>query len=78
MRFIPGQPGAELQAAAKATRTPVPRAAKPLLRLDKAMRDYEVRRFVVHRPARSQRVLSTLCPGVKALSVDRLKELWTT
>ncbi len=61
---------------AKATRTPVPRAAEPLLRLDKAMRGYDVRRFVVHRPARSQRDMATLSPGVKALSVDRLEVLW--
>jgi hypothetical protein len=40
------------------------------------MRGYDVRRFVVHRPARSQRGLSTLSPGVKALSVERLKDLW--
>jgi predicted AAA+ superfamily ATPase len=61
---------------AKATRTPVPRHAEPLLRLEKTIRDYDVHRFVVHRPSRTQRGLSTLSPGVKALSLDRLTDLW--
>jgi uncharacterized protein len=61
---------------AKATRTPVPRAAEPLLRLDKAIRDYDVRRFVVHRATHDQRDLTTLARGVKALPVERLRALW--
>ncbi|MBM4085467.1 MAG: ATP-binding protein [Planctomycetes bacterium] len=60
---------------AKATRTPVPGSAEPILRLDKAMRGYELSRFVVHRIA-GQRGLSTLTPGVKALPVDRLRDIW--
>lgn len=43
----------------------------------KAMRGYDVRRFVIHRPTRSQLDMTALSPGVKALSVDRLKALWT-
>ena len=63
---------------AKATRTPVPRHAEPLLRLNKAIWDYDVRRFVVHRASRNQRDLSTMSPGVKAVSPDRLTDLWRT
>ena len=61
---------------AKATRTPVPRAAEPLLRLAKEIKDYDVRRFVVHRPSGGPRRLAALRPGVKALPVDRLAGLW--
>jgi len=61
---------------AKATRTPVPRAAEPLLRLAKAIARYDVRRFVVHRASRSQRDMSALSPGVKALPIDRIPDLW--
>lgn len=61
---------------AKATRTPLPRAAAPMLRLDKAIKGYDVRRFVVHRPSRGRRDSSALSPGVIALTVDRLHEIW--
>lgn len=61
---------------AKATRTPVPRMAEPLQRLAKAIRNHDVRRFVIHRPSRGRRSLSALSPGVKALTVDRLPGLW--
>lgn len=36
----------------------------------------DVRRFIVHRASRTQRGLSALSPGVKALPIDRLPELW--
>ena len=61
---------------AKATRTPTPRATEPLLRLEKAIKRYDVRRFVVHRPSRGRRTFAALSPGVKALPVDRLVDLW--
>jgi len=61
---------------AKATRTPVPRAAESLLRLTRAIKDYDVRRFVVHRPSGGSRRLTALRPGVKALPVDRLANIW--
>jgi hypothetical protein len=61
---------------AKATRTPTPPAADPLFRLDRAIDGYDVRRFVVHRPTRGGRSFSTLCPGVKALPADCLREIW--
>jgi predicted AAA+ superfamily ATPase len=61
---------------AKATRTPVPRGAEPLLRLAKAIEGYDVRRFVVHRPSGGRRRPAALRPGVKALSADRLAGIW--
>ena len=61
---------------AKATRTPLPRLAEPIMRLEKAIKNYDVRRFLVHRPSRGQLDLSTLRPGVKALSLDRVTALW--
>lgn len=60
----------------KATRSPAPRAAEPLLRLEKAIKNYDVRRFVVHRPSPQRPRMSALSPGVKALAVDRLADLW--
>lgn len=61
---------------AKATRTPRPRDAEPLQRLDRAIRHYAVRRFVVHRPTGRPPHTTALSPGVKALPADRLAELW--
>lgn len=61
---------------AKATRTPIPRAADSLERLAKATETYDVRRFLVHRPAHKGRGLAVLRPGVKALPADRLAGLW--
>jgi predicted AAA+ superfamily ATPase len=63
-------------AEAKATQTVTPDAAQSILRLDKAIDQYDVRRFVVHRPARGKHRLSTLCPGVKALPFTGLSEIW--
>ena len=61
---------------AKATRTPVPRSAQSLLRLARAIQRYRVKRFVVHLPLASQRSLTALTPGVRALAADRLVEIW--
>ena len=61
---------------AKATRTPMPRAAEPLQRLDKAITRYDVQRFVVHRSSHGERGLSTLSPGVKAIPIDHLCGVW--
>jgi predicted AAA+ superfamily ATPase len=60
----------------KATRTPVPRAADPLLRLATAIEDYDVRRFVVHRPSGGRRDSSALRQGVAAVPASRLADLW--
>lgn len=61
---------------AKATKTPLPRAAEPLQRLASAIKGYDVKRYVVHRKPNGQRNMSALAPGVKALTVDRLGEIW--
>lgn len=61
---------------AKATRSPVPRAAEPIQRLDRAIKEYDVRRFVVHLASSGQHRMTALTPGVKALPVDRLADLW--
>jgi len=75
--FLLPQGGRQLTLVeAKATHTPVPRAAEPLLRLTRAIQNYDVRRFVVHRPSLGQRNMTTLRPGVEALPLDRLAKLW--
>jgi len=61
---------------AKATRTPVPQAAESLMRLARTIKNYDVRRFVVHRSSGGSHRLTALRPGVKALSVDQLAVLW--
>jgi len=61
---------------AKATRTPVPQAAESLMRLARTIKNYDVRRFVVHRSSGGSHRLTALRPGVKALSVDQLAALW--
>ena len=61
---------------AKATRSPIPRAAEPLQRLAKAVENYDVRRFLVHRPSGGARNTTALSPGVSALAADRLASLW--
>lgn len=63
---------------AKATRSPTPRHAEPLIRLENAIKRYDTRRFVVCRSSSGQRDLSTLRPGVKTLSLNRLSDLWQT
>lgn len=60
---------------AKATRTPTPRAAESILRLDKAISAYDVDRFVVHRSTTGQPQYAALRPGVKALAVERLDDI---
>ena len=60
---------------AKATRTPRPSDAAPLLRLDRAIEGHDVSRYVVHRPVRGERQFTTLAPGVRALSCDQIAEL---
>jgi predicted AAA+ superfamily ATPase len=63
-------------AEAKATRTPLPRMAEPLLRLGRSVSGRDVRQFVIHRPSGGERSSPALCPGVKAVGVDRLAEIW--
>lgn len=61
---------------AKATRTPTPQAAEPMLQLQRNITGYDVRRFVVHRPSSGQRRVATLAPGVQAVPCDRIGDLW--
>ena len=61
---------------AKATRTPTPPAAEPILRLDRSIKHHDVQRFVVHRSVPGQRPLGTLTRGVRAVPVDRVGDLW--
>jgi hypothetical protein len=71
-------------AEAKAPRSPLPRAAEPLRRLAEAVNDYDIRRFVVHRPpgggqrprSDETRQSKALSPGVKAVSTNQLPGLW--
>jgi hypothetical protein len=57
---------------AKASRTARPEMAEPLDRLARAVRGYDVRRRVVHRPTKETRGLSALRPGVRAYGVEDL------
>jgi predicted AAA+ superfamily ATPase len=61
---------------AKATRSPSPADAGNLLRLSRAVERYDVRQFVVHRSARHGPEAGALRPGVRALPLPRLRELW--
>ena len=61
---------------AKASRTVTPGMAESLVRLGKAVRRYDVTKLVVHAGAEAGAAsLTTLRPGVKAVSVDRLLPL---
>ncbi|MBI2931218.1 MAG: ATP-binding protein [Planctomycetes bacterium] len=57
---------------AKASHTADPAMAGSLLRLREAVKRYETRAFVVHRPARELDSLSALSSGVRAGSLERL------
>jgi predicted AAA+ superfamily ATPase len=59
---------------AKATATPMPEAAKPLLQLSRSIRRYKSVAAVVCRAAREKTGFSALSPGVKAIPVERLSE----
>jgi predicted AAA+ superfamily ATPase len=61
---------------AKATRTPAPHHAEPLIRFEKAIKRYDTRRFLVCRASPAERQFSTLRPGVTVLPSDRLDGLW--
>jgi predicted AAA+ superfamily ATPase len=63
---------------AKASRTPRPEDARAILRLDRAVEGYDVTRFVVHRAAKGGAAFDALAPGVRAVSVDRVGEIFDT
>jgi predicted AAA+ superfamily ATPase len=56
----------------KSSRTVTPGMAEPLVRLGKAVSRYQTTSVLVHRPGKEAIPLTTLRPGVKAVSVDRL------
>lgn len=55
---------------AKASRTVTPAMAEPLVRLARAVRQYDTRRVIVHRGV-AEEALTAIRPGVSAMSVDR-------
>ncbi len=70
--LVPSGPARLLLVEAKAGRTVAPISARSLLRLDKAIDEYEVERLVVYQPSPDMQNLSALCPGVRAVSVQGL------
>ncbi len=61
---------------AKATRTPTPQAAGPMIRLAASIDRYKTAKYVVHLPAKEESPYTTLSPGVRALPYTRLAEVW--
>jgi predicted AAA+ superfamily ATPase len=59
---------------AKATRTPMPDSGRSITKLMQAMKGYEVSGYVAI-PKLGKAGLSTLCPGVRAVAVDGLREI---
>lgn len=72
--LVPAGPSRLLLAEAKAGQTVAPGAARPLLRLDKAIDGYDVERLIVHQPPSRGPNLSAIYPGVQAVSVEGLLE----
>jgi len=60
---------------AKATATPMPEAARPLLQLSRSIARYKSVAAVVCRTAGGKTGFTALSPGVKAIPVERLFEL---
>ncbi len=67
--LMPLGPGKLLLVEVKAGRTVFPGDAVPLLRLRKSMKSYESTCLVVHRPSRSNKGITAIEPGVKAVSL---------
>lgn len=57
---------------AKASRTAMPEMAESLHRLTNAVSNYDVRSYLIYRPSKQGPAISTLRPGMKALSVEEL------
>jgi predicted AAA+ superfamily ATPase len=57
---------------AKASRTVWPETAESLSRLSKVVSNYNVDRFLIYRPSKEKESISALCPGIKALSIEKL------
>lgn len=59
---------------AKATRTPMPDEARPLVRLAESAGNYKTRAFVVHADPRKGAGTSALCEGVKTVGLKGLAQ----
>jgi hypothetical protein len=67
---LPGGERRLMLLEAKASRTATPRMGETLVRLSKAVSDYRVECFVVHRSSEETKDISVLRPGVRALSLQ--------
>jgi len=56
----------------KASRTAFPEMAGSLTRLSKVISNYEVNRFFIYRPSKEAEAITTLRPGTKAISLEKL------
>jgi hypothetical protein len=57
---------------AKASRASLPEMAEPLSRLSKAVFNYKVDSLFVYRSLKEKESTTTLRPGIKALSIEKL------
>lgn len=73
--LVPLGPGKLLLVEVKAGRTVFPGDAVPLLRLRKSMKSYESTCLVVHRPSRSDKGITAIQPGVKAVALQDALEM---
>lgn len=62
---------------AKASRTVNPHMARSMQRLSKDMARYQLSLFVVNWPSKRTERLGVLAPGVRAVSADRLEEIFS-
>ena len=67
---VPNGSGRLALVEAKASRTPSPRMAEPLARLDRAVKGYETERWVVYPGSPDPTAGTVLSPGTKALTLD--------
>ncbi|NKB71413.1 MAG: DUF4143 domain-containing protein [Candidatus Latescibacteria bacterium] len=72
--LVPAGPTRLVLMEAKAGQTVRPEAARSLLRLDKAIDEYEVERLVVYQPSAAMQGITALRPGVRAVSVQDVLE----
>lgn len=63
---------------AKASRTVTPDDARSAIRLGESMKKYKVHSFVVHLPDKSLQPLTALSPGARAISYERISDIFLT
>ncbi len=61
----------------KASKTVTPAMAEPLTRLGQAISGYDTVRYLVHRRPKEGPRFAALQPGIKTLSIERLREIVT-